>query len=250
MDEATINSRRIEAELETLERYLDASEFKSFWEQVREINSLFKTLRPIEPSSRQAHWEELGRLCEQAKARRNTQPQRTRMSCSRGEDSARASYETRVVICRKLGDVRLAEHATTWDQVMSAKNELYECLNMMKSDWSPTGIFNTAGRLNRDDRDYCFDVWKISKEVVDRAFTRIRAEGQARRSAFVDSIVEQIERKRGIITRLEDQIDDLEERISNSTNEGYCSDAQGWIEEKQSIIRDIEHKIEELEDRI
>lgn len=240
------HARTIERELQKLEQFLDSSEFKAFWDQVREINSLFKTLKPIESSRRQTLWEELGRLCERAKASRNTRPQRT----ARDEDSARASYETRVIICRKLDDVRLAAYASTWDQVMSAKNELYECLDMMKSDWRPTGMFNTAGRLNRDDRDYCFDVWKASKEVVDNAFARIRAAGQARRSEFVDNVMQRIEQKRSVIRRLEDQIDDLEEGISNSRNPGWCDDARGWIEEKRSVIRDIERKIRDLEDKI
>lgn len=249
MSEAIVNARLIERELEKLERYLDSSEFKAFWDQVREINSLFQTLKPIEPSRRQNLWEELGKLCERAKASRNTRRDQP-SNRTRSEDSARASYETRVIICRKLDNVRLAAYASTWDQVMSAKEELYECLDMMKSDWQPTGMFNTAGRLNRDDRDYCFDVWKSSKEVVDNAFARIRAAGQARRSEFVDTVMERIEHKRSVIRRLEDQIDDLEDGISNSSNRGWCDDARGWIEEKRSVIRDIERKIRELEDRI
>lgn len=62
--EATGNASLLEAEI-TQTRDLRG---KEFWAQVKRLNEMFRTLRPLHPQDRERLWGELGDLCKAAKA--------------------------------------------------------------------------------------------------------------------------------------------------------------------------------------
>lgn len=58
------------------------------------------------------------------------------------------------------------------------------------------------------------------------------------------------EKNESVVSRLQQQIDDLEQKIDTAWNENWAEEARGWVREKYEKIRDIEQTNDELEEQI
>lgn len=59
-----------------------------------------------------------------------------------------------------------------------------------------------------------------------------------------------VQKNEDVISRLREQIDDLEVKISEAWNDDWAERACAWVQEKYEKIRDIEATNEELEAKI
>ena len=73
---AAANASRLEEALSGLRAALRHDNFKEFWSQVKDTNSLFKNAKPLDRTVRDRLWREFGSLCEDAKAAQTTAHER------------------------------------------------------------------------------------------------------------------------------------------------------------------------------
>ncbi len=71
-----------------------------------------------------------------------------------------------------------------------------------------------------------------------------------RQESWVKSKTEQIEKSRDFISRLESQVDELQEKVADARTEEFADRVRGWIEERYDKIAEVNRQIEDLEDKI
>ena len=155
------NASLIEHEIESLKRD-HKGQFGEFWAHVREINSMFKTLKPLSREDRERLWAKFDSICKAAKKEMETR----RFQSKKKQE----------LIESKIQEARYqAEGSWEWSQLSKAKEMLNEALQWMKDGW---GGFNLAtqifeemilldeGKLLREDRDRCWEKWKRANEAI------------------------------------------------------------------------------------
>jgi hypothetical protein len=164
---AAANAKQIEGELDSLDARLHDPpiRFPEFWAHVKEVNVLFRELRPIEKDRRAELWNRLGTICHKAKERK---------------DEQRRAYEGRKVVSankRSLVEMKIhdalgwAKNGRTADDLRKARELLNESLEWMKNGWSgfniPTQLFAfDDGKMLKPDSDACWEKWREADEAL------------------------------------------------------------------------------------
>ncbi|MFA4880972.1 MAG: hypothetical protein WC650_05120 [Candidatus Doudnabacteria bacterium] len=158
-----------------------------FWDKVKDINNLFKELKPLKREDREQLWAEFQSLID---LRKNAQ--------EKIADHSKALRDhILVLISRADGKAGVAENAS---QFADANDELQEAMSMMKDGWHGgnwiEGLasalflsFFPEAKLLKSDREQCFEKWHQAKEtlknrreqIYERNFDRVMS---AARSAF------------------------------------------------------------------
>lgn len=163
------NIATIEWEINSLKsNYVNSfkEDYKGFWAQVRHINGLFKTLKPMDRDERQKLWEIFSAICEDTK-RRSSNESLKKASQSKGKldgirDLIKDAYFQ-------------AKGGTTREELTTAKEMLQQALARMKDGWGgynlPTelvsSILGDDGILSKEDRDYCWAKWKEASDTIN-----------------------------------------------------------------------------------
>lgn len=273
--DAQANARQIEAELERLDARLRESpvRLRDFWNHVKEINTLFKQLKPIRNDDRELLWSRLGALC--GKGRDQQDDQRRLM-----EGRKAVSARKRDLVEGKIKEAHgYAKYGRDVDDLAKAKELLNEALEWMKNGWSgfniPTQLFAfDDGKMIRTDHDACWGQWQEvndtlqarRKELGDLNFEHYESEasGAIGLAAYdpkqakerVKSIQQHLNGK--IMTR--DQfaevrrlLDKAWQRATHTQEERH----ETWREQqlkrisrKQELIESAERAIRDIEDQI
>jgi formate dehydrogenase maturation protein FdhE len=84
----------------------------------------------------------------------------------------------------------------------------------------------------------------------DRAVARLAERRQRQMAEKIERLESLRDKNEQIVRALEDQISDLEGKISSSWNEDWASRARGWVHEKYEKIADIRRTNTELDAKI
>jgi len=136
----------------------------------------------------------------------------------------------------------------------------HEALNLVKS-WGQSLASRYMNKLQREDiRDVLDKAWKIaiSRIETDRDERRRKhdqwVEGQRRwignQESWILGRTEQVEKAQQFITRLEAQIDDLQDKLAGARTDDFANRVRGWIEEKYDKIAEVNRQISDLEEKI
>jgi hypothetical protein len=273
--DAQANAEQIEGMIEALQSCLHApsANYQEFWNQVKEINKLFRTLKPILAADRQRLWEQLGHLCEEAKeqqaeSRRNWESRKSISANKRSlvESKIREAYYQ-------------AKGGSTPSELGKAGQLLREALEWMKNGWSgfniPTQL--TAfddGKMTKADHDACWERWQEANEMLhdrrrdlgDYHFDHYRSEAEdaigiaeydpKRAKEKVKAIQQSMHGK--IMTgeqfteirRLLDKAWEHASGKQNERHEEWEEHQQGKIEKKRDLIRHAEETIDRIEEQI
>lgn len=170
IEQAKTNSQDLDGQIREL-RTSHWDSPKAFWAQVREVNEALRITRPLLREDRERLRLDLDSLCDAA--RRQAEQIRER------------SAQKREWIETKIHDVLDRAHqADSPDQLNQAKTVLDEALEMMKKGWRGFNPFDVAldvyivlsgdeGRLLREDRDHCWELWKGASESIREKRTQL-----------------------------------------------------------------------------
>jgi hypothetical protein len=169
------NAERLASAISGLRALVDQADHKAFWVEVRRVNALFQTLKPLSRDDRQSLRSLLNDLCEQKKRAQSEERERLQRQ-SRGK---------RAIIEGKITEaVRWVDNASDESHTAKARALLDECNELMRSGWQTENTLTQIalaaagdlGRLTREDREAC-------RQRLSDAWTSLRFRGQAIRDA-------------------------------------------------------------------
>ncbi|MGH9822002.1 MAG: hypothetical protein ACREDR_01915 [Blastocatellia bacterium] len=151
-------------------------QYKEFWEHVKEIHQLFKTLKPLFREDRERLWTRFDEICKQ------TKDAQTREQNARKNNS---QWKRRIVESKITAAYQAVHYAQDTDELRRARGLLSEAREIMKDSWDGLGHiggftpFAAQGPLilTREDREACWQHWK---EVEDYLNQRWRAFSEER----------------------------------------------------------------------
>ncbi|MGD1007866.1 MAG: hypothetical protein ABR980_11630 [Ignavibacteriaceae bacterium] len=300
-------------------------QYKEFWTQVKEINNLFKTLKPLLKEEREELWDNFQSVCSETRNKQNRE----------WESAANNSSNKKSMI---LSDIRSANNyargAVSINDLKTANSILRKALDMIKDGWSgftlttdlAESILGNNGKMLKNDREECWERWSEAKDNVtagydklsesnyyhfkneassayndahngdpydvlskikiiqseikdvfltkdhrtsikyllnnafDKAVSKIeenKRESQRKHEEWEDKMNSNLERwenttekQESFITRMQDQINDLEDKACNARTSEHADRIRGWIEEKYNKIKDAQNSIESLREKI
>jgi hypothetical protein len=112
-------------------------------------------------------------------------------------------------------------------------------------------------QMSKAYRDDLRDSLNSSWERAQSRISDLKEEKRLKHERWLDRMYENIDRwtslmekNEGVIDRLEQLIDEDEDRIANARSDDFACTVQGWIDEKQQKIRDIMETNRSLEEKI
>lgn len=158
------NGAKLQSELEDLQSRLRGStpNYREFWAHVKEINQLFKTVKPIAPATRHRLWADLGTICQEAK----------RLQEDENQKRKGISDQKRSLVQSKLNEAYYqvkGSHSAI--DLAEARELLNKALAWMKNGWSgftaTTELFALDdGRMTKADHDACWEKWQEVNEAL------------------------------------------------------------------------------------
>jgi hypothetical protein len=187
---AETNAAKLQSELEDLQSRLWATpNYREFWAHVKEINQLFKALKPIAPESRQRLWADLSSVCQQAKRQQEREVQKRKG----------ISEQKMQLVQSKLSEAyHQVKGSRSAGDLADAREMLNTALAWMKNGWSgftaTTELFAlNDGRMTKSDHDACWQRWQEVNEAL-----------RARRREFAGYQFERFENEAGEAITLAD----------------------------------------------
>jgi hypothetical protein len=162
--DAERNTKRLGGAVRDLAAELDAKNYRQFWERVKNVQALFKDLKPTVREEREHLWLEFGSLCEQAKR----QQERER------EKRASTSRNKRELVESKLNQAYHEARSSHSESELRAAEDVLELAKEWMKDGYSSGFTGTTeffaavlsddGIMTKADADAC---WKRFKEVKE-----------------------------------------------------------------------------------
>lgn len=265
--QAQENSSRINSAINELDSFYQERMFRDFWQKVKQINELFKNLKPLERGQREYLWERFTKLCEQAKEDRRQSDQ--------ASDTAKHSILSSLLIrtgttfdSMTRSDCRLID-----SEIRESQQQLAYILEDMKQ--SP---------LNKSDRQECWNKWveisnnlrRIRGLINDQAYESLEKKAYDTLNDWErsDNILETIkelqkevrdaiinkDQRQNIRRILEEAWENATKRINGARKERHESwrrNQENWIEKLEGFIANdeafigrLEGQISDLEDQI
>jgi chromosome segregation ATPase len=111
--------------------------------------------------------------------------------------------------------------------------------------------------MNRDQRKELYEILEDGWEKAQSRIGELKEEKRRRHQEWLERMNSHIERwekkiqdSEHFISRLEDQIDELEDQKAHARTDEHAQKVRIWIEQKMEKIRDVRNQIQELEDKI
>jgi transcription initiation factor IIF auxiliary subunit len=165
--DAKVNADRLESELEALQSRLRESigPLGVFWNHVKEVNGLFRSLKPLLAEDRQRLWAQLDRICAQAK-------EREAENKKQWENRKSISANKRSLVESKIHDAYFQAKGGSSAQELAKAGELLKtAMEWMNNGWSgfniPTQLFAfDDGKMTKADHDACWERWREANEML------------------------------------------------------------------------------------
>jgi len=162
---AEANASRLRARVDDLcAQQVDGSaqNYRQFWAEVEEINTLFKQSKPLVKEDRERLWAAFNQVCSRVKE------QQRRERAQRAD----VSQQKRKLVESKLDEAfHQARGAGSCPDLRQANQLLQQALGWMKDGWGNfsvgTQLFTlNDGRMLKDDHDACWKRWREVKNTI------------------------------------------------------------------------------------
>lgn len=254
-------------ELPTVSDFLSEPNFKPFWAQVRAINEMFKTLRPVLREDRERLRAVLSQRCDVVKREQD------RYFASRDQES---SNKRELVNDRIREAMRTIRGAESSPELAQAHRLLQEAVGRMKDGWDgfnvQTGVVAmTQGRMLKKDRHDCWTFLNEARDELRKKTEQLRGSNDERFLAHVreaerllhsgefrsakDKVQETQRAMKGVSFTSNgfDAVKSGLDSVWRRASEGQSQRAQEWRDRQQSKISrwlEARHKNEERLDHI
>jgi hypothetical protein len=273
--DAKVNAEGIEKEIEALQSRLreTTGSLGSFWDHVKKINELFKSLKPLLAEDRRKLWAQLEGVCTEAKERQ-AENQRN------WEKRKGVSANKRSLVESKIREAYFqARGGSSASELAKAGELLKTALEWMKTGWSgftaTTQLFALDdGKMIKTDHDACWERWKEANEMLqsrrqeigENNFSHFRGEAEdtigiaAYDPKRAKGRVQAIQKAMHGTIMTGDQFSDIRELLDKawaraSEKQGEKHDEwlqrqRSFIDRKRELIRQMEETIERIEEEI
>lgn len=239
--DANSHREQLESEISSLssnhKKLISGIDGKAFFSHVKEINGLFKSLKPIRKSDREELWARFQEIIENAKS--TIESERTR----RWEDSK--NYLDLI-----MHDVNHARPAsivgiTSFDELKfhsESLNKAGSLLSKYKNEMiaeHKSEIFEEITRI-RKDLDAYWDYYRKEKEQKHHDFIHRTREN-------IQKNEERLAKATDALHRQHEHRSNLHDQIADARSDDFRDRASGWLAEAEDKISDIEESVKRLE---
>lgn len=244
------NATKIEKEIQYLSMLRDSARgysdsknrnYSSFWAQVKEIDILFKSLKPLSREDREKLWNEKGSLCASVKEEIE-ETNKKRMSKSYGLYAQIHEYLYTYCMVDCFPNYPRVENLIENGKCLKkAGIMLHENKAEMLSEHKQM-IFNEMQDIQRSH-----DIW----------WGKFRSEREQKQSDFESRIKANLEtnysRHRSAtdaLRRVQANAEDLRSKIASGGSDEWVDRWAGWLSESEDKIQSIERYIQQVEEWI
>lgn len=155
------------------------------------------------------------------------------------------------------------EHRVNRDIALKGAWSAYEKAMYGEDPWEALGAIKEAQaqarvldmiKVHREEvRGVLQNAWDLAQQRIDEMKQAKRKRHEEWRDRMEDNIerwTEQRDNCRGIVTKIEREIDELEAKRADAWSDEFRDRADGWISEKHAKIESFERRIEELNAKI
>ena len=203
----------------------DTSDWKMAGDQLRKLMDQWKTAGSAGREEDNKLWSEFNAIRQDFFSRRKLfYQQRERIFL---ENAGRKS--------------RIAQEASAIAAGCDYSTQNTERMKELDREWKTVGF---SGKENEGS------LWNVFRNAKDSFWSGKRAYSEQRQQEWRNRLCAAIARKREQISNLQNQIDELEYKISGMRNQEYISNMMGWIGEKKDKIRQLEIDIYDMERKL
>ena len=213
----------------------DEINFAHMWAEVRELQELFNTLKPVR--NRQELWDRFNRFRDRAREAQRWERDRYNMVCN----------ENRNTIQHAIDTLR-SDHDLRW--IDNWKITQRNLKGFFADAKEVSDLFKELKPLRKEDRN---DMWNEFQKLCDEAKYQREQADQAWRGhqrELIDRFQDFIHQNNEKITHLQNKVAEDEDRRDNARTTDFADKVQGWIDEKQERIQETERRNSELMDKI
>jgi len=116
-----------------------------------------------------------------------------------------------------------------------------ERMKELDREWRNIG---SAGKINEHQ------LWSLFQSAKDSFWSGKRSYNERNQQEWRRKLYDAINRKREQISNLEQQISDLQYKMSSMRNQEYINNMYRWIDEKKAKIRELEIAIQDMESKL
>lgn len=249
-EKAEKNAKKIDWELDLLNnghRTLLTREYRSFWAHVKEINELFKTLKPLSSDDRERLWTKMNTICESWKEHQQREI----------NDRQHKSGQHKSWIIRQAESCRPLESF-----IPGLQSNVAEVKDMGKR-LRETGQYLSKykAEMTHEDKAECFerikdvqhaqDVWWDGhKRINNEHREQKQNDFRDRVRANLDKNKERYEKCADALRKMNRSADDLRDKINSAYNDDWKDRAYGWLSELEDKISDTERHLRAIEEWI
>lgn len=249
-DKAKQNAKKISWELDKLDsghKTLLNRDYHSFWAHVKEINELFKSLKPLDREEREKLWNRMNTICESWKGHQQRE--------INNRNSKSGNHKSWII--------KQAESCRPLETIIPFLSSNVAEVKDMGRRLRETGQYLSKYKLEmtHEDKSECFerikevqlaqDIWwdgYKSRTGQDRE--RKQGDFRDRVRANIDKNKERYAHSAEALRKMNASADDLRDKISSAYNDGWRDKAYGWLSELENKISNTEDHLKRLEEWI
>lgn len=239
--------------------------FSDLWHDVKEVQSLFETLRPIRRDTREEMWVRFNAFRDRARAAQDRQRSRqdALLNDNHGEVQAALQrleneYDLGIMGTGLFGG---RPDLKGFKDDADAVQHLFSTLKLRRADRDDLwGWFSKLRDKVRHIREQNHADWVARQQElickievdIDRSEEFLeRLHGNAAKSEeFLERLEGMVTRDEAFRSRLQDQISDLESQRDSAWSDSFIERVGGWISEKEGKVDEVESQIQERRDKI
>jgi hypothetical protein len=244
-EKAAQNAKRIESELDTLKgghwRSPLQRDYRAFWAHVKEINELFKTLKPLDRNEIGRLREKMNNICENTKNKQQQEIDNRNHKSKQHRDWIIKQAES----CRPIQFIFIQSNVEEMKDAGRRLKEIGQYLSRYKEE------------MTYEDKAECFERIQDVRKAQDLWWDGHKQHRQQRADDFrdrvranIDKNKEKYERAADALRKMNASADDLRDKISSAYNDNWRDKAYGWLSELEDKIRDTESHLRRLEEWI
>jgi hypothetical protein len=241
-EKAARNAKKIESELDLLKgghwRSPLQRDYHAFWAHAKEINELFKTLKPLDKEERERLWEKMNTICNNTKTKQQSEVDSRKYKSKQHRDWIIKQAES----CRPIQFLVIQSNVEEMKDMGKRLKETGQYLSRYKEE------------MLHEDKAECFERIQDVRHAQDLWWDAHKGNRQQRADDFKDRVRANLEKNRERYDKTSEALrkmraseDNLRDQINSAYNDNWRDKAYGWLSELEDKIRDTEAHLDRIE---
>lgn len=229
--------------------FIERHDWRPVWQQAREIQEAFRSIRYPTRELRQAAWTRFSEFRMEASRRADSERDWLRLRSEQHRNDI--LYECKGLDYSKLTDLLFFFDPTTVEDMKQAGRKLGHAMRMLKE---------RKHEMLPEHKQQCFDRFQEIKESHENFWADYREARDQRRhqheekrraiiakvEANLDKNRDELRRAKAALERTQERISELRDKISGTNSEKWQNIWGEWLEEAERKADDIEQHIDRI----